>query len=224
MSKYTMELRKVIDIYSRETVESWFKDYELSEYLTLNEIEIINNRGTWNKDKLASDIVDNYFMREIGLETPALFKHQVKVKMRQIMEEKLPLIYSASIEYDPMVNVNFTESLTRDIDNLSNTNDKNISNSSGITVMSNTPQGQLNKNEILSGKYASETSGGESSVESNGSGESSSNTKETYTKTTKGNSGVSATAQAMIKQYRENIVAINRDIINELNELFMGLW
>lgn len=40
----------------------------------------------------------------------------------------------------------------------------------------------------------------------------------------KGNSGVSATAQKMIQQYRENIIAIDRDIINELNDIFMGLF
>ena len=40
----------------------------------------------------------------------------------------------------------------------------------------------------------------------------------------KGNSGVSATAQKMIEQYRQNIIAIDRDIIQELNILFMGLY
>ena len=45
-----------------------------------------------------------------------------------------------------------------------------------------------------------------------------------YTRKTKGNSGVSATAQAMVKQYRQNIVMIDRDIINDLSTLFMGVY
>ena len=40
----------------------------------------------------------------------------------------------------------------------------------------------------------------------------------------KGNSGVSATAQKMVEQYRDNIRAIDYEIIKELNDLFMGLF
>ena len=40
----------------------------------------------------------------------------------------------------------------------------------------------------------------------------------------KGNSGVSATAQKMVEQYRDNIRAINREIIDKLEPLFMGLY
>lgn len=224
MSKYTMELRNIIKIYSRSTVESWFKDYELSDYLTTDEIEVIESRGTWSMDKLASEIVDNYYMREIGLETPALFKHYAKIKMKKIMEEKLPLIYSASIEYDPLINVNYSEVLSRNIDNTSQTNDTSTSNASGLTVNSDTPQGQISKSSILEGKYASSTSAGDSDSTTTGNSNGTANTKEDYTKTIKGNSGVSATAQAMILQYRKNIVTINKDIIEELSDLFFGLY
>ena len=216
MSKYTFELRRLFDFYTRETVESWFKDYELSDYLTQDEIDVIESRGTWSKDKLAKKIVDHYFMREIGFETPYLFQHYVKTTMNEIMEQKLPLIYSASIEYDPLVNVDYTKTFTRAINNTVNSSD----NSSGLTINSTTPQGQIDKAQILQGKYASSTVGGESANQSATAG----NTQETSTEATKGNSGVSATAQKMIQQYRENIIAIDKDIINELNDLFMGLY
>ena len=212
MAKYTIELRRLCDIYTRDTVESWFKDYELSDYLTAEEIEVINTRGTWSKDKLAKKIVDKYFMREIGLETPALFIHYVKVQMNEIMESKLPLIYSASIKYDPLINVDFTESFNRQV------NDNGTANSSGLSISSDTPQGQINKYDILSGRYATNTQGGES--ENNTANES----IETSTRHMKGNSGVSATAQKMVEQYRQNIRAIDYEIIKELNSLFMGLY
>ena len=38
MSKYTTELRFIVQNTSREEVESWFMDYELSDYLTEEEI------------------------------------------------------------------------------------------------------------------------------------------------------------------------------------------
>ena len=212
MAKYTIELRNICDIFTRPVVESWFKDYELTDYLTDEEIAVIASRGTWSKDKLAQKIVDRFYMLEIGYETPALFKHMVKVKMNEIMESKLPLIYSAAISYDPLVNVDYTETFTRQ------SNDIGQANASGLTINSDTPQGQINKNEILSGKYASNTQGGESTNATN------SQSNETSSRRMKGNSGVSATAQKMVLQYRENIRAIDYEIMNELKSLFMGLY
>lgn len=48
--------------------------------------------------------------------------------------------------------------------------------------------------------------------------------EETFTRTMKGNSGVMTTYQKMIQQYRQIIVAVDRDIIDELNSLFIGLF
>lgn len=212
MAKYTIEIRTLCDLLGKETIESWFKDYELTDYLTSDEIDVINERGTWTKDKLAKQIIDYYLTREIGFETPELFRVHVKAKMNNIMESKLPLIYSAAIKYDPLVNVDVETTLSRQVD------DAGSNNSSGITINSDTPQGEINKNKILTGEYASSTQGGESSNSTTNQ------TIESSTTKTKGNSGVSATAQKMILQYRENIRAINYEIIKELNSLFMGLY
>lgn len=212
MSKYTTELRKVIEDRGEEEVRSWFMQYELTDYLTQDEINIIMERGTWNKEKLAQKIIDHYYMREIGFETVGLFKHQVKVAMQEIMEEKLPLIYSASIEYDPLVNVDFVEEYTGQ--NAGNSQ----SNSNGLTVQSDTPQGQISKASILAGNYASNTSANDIDDTTTTTG------SESYTKRTRGNSGVSATAQKMIRLYRDNIIMIDRDIIRDLSSLFMSIY
>ena len=227
MAKYTLELRELFEpikfnppLYTRSEVESWFKDYELSDYLTTEQISVIENNNMWTKDKLAKKIVDHYYMRELGFETPALFKHYAKVTMNEIMERYLPLIYSANINYDPLVNVDYTETFNRSADS-TNSGTSN-SNTSGLTVNSDTPQKQINKSEILSGKYASSTGANEVADETNTS--SSGETNEEYTKRVKGNSGVSATAQKMVEQFRENIVNVDSDIIKELSTLFMGLY
>lgn len=212
MAKYSIELRKIIQTVGEEEVKSWFMRYELADYLAQDEIDVIMERGTWNKEKLAQKIIDHYFMREIGFETVALFKHQVKVAMQEIMEEKLPLIYSASIKYDPLVNVDFTEEYTGQ--NAGNSQ----SNSNGLTVQSDTPQGQISKANILAGNYASNTSANDIDDTTTTSG------SESYTKRTKGNSGVSATAQKMVEQYRDNIIMIDRDIIRDLGSLFMSIY
>ena len=227
MSKYTMELRELFTpikfnppIYTREQVEGFFKDYELSDFLTQEQIDIINTSGIWSKDKLANMIVNHYYMREIGQETIGLFIHTAKYTMEELMEEYLPLIYSSSIEYDPLVNVDYTETFTRTA-NVDNTG-RSDSNSSSLGVNSNTPQGQISKEGILAGDYASTT--GANEIESTTSTTSGSDSTEEYTKRMKGNSGVSATAQKMVEQYRNNIRAINREIIDKLEPLFMGLY
>lgn len=220
MAKYTIELRTIIEYEGRDTVENYFKDYCLNDYLRQNEIETILSANVWSKDRLARKICDHYYMREIGYETIGLFRHYAKVYMQEIMERYLPLIYSSSINYDPLVNVDYTEQFTRNIQGSGESISTN--NASGLSVNSDTPQGQINKNNILAGQYASNT--GASETESNISDSTTNNTDETYTKRVKGNSGVSATAQKMIEQYRQNIRAIDEEIIRELDKLFMGLY
>lgn len=220
MAKYTMELRTVIDIMGRDTVENYFKDYCLNNYLRENEIETILNANIWNKDRLASKICDHYFMREIGYETIGLFKHYAKVYMQEIMERYLPLIYSNSISYDPLVNVDYSESFIRNI----NGTGESVSNNkaTGLSINSDTPQQNIDKEKILEGKYASNT--GASETESTINDNTKNNTDETYTKRVKGNSGSLSTSQKLIQQYRENIIAIDENIIKELDKLFMGLY
>lgn len=224
MARYTIELRHVIDMFGEDKVKSWFMDYELSDYLTDEEIAVITSRGVWSKDKLAQAIIDHYYMYEIGLETPALFAHQAKVLMRELMEEKAPLLYSAAIEYDPLVNVDYTETFDRTSGNHSSSNSTSTNNGSGLTVSSDTPQAQISKQSILQGDYASSTSANENENTIADRTTSDGNGTEEYTKKIKGNSGVSATAQKMIQQYRDNIIMINRDIIKDVNMLFMGVY
>jgi hypothetical protein len=220
MARYTIELRNVMMICGEDKVKSWFTDYELSDYLTDEEIAVITARGVWSKDKLAQAIIDHYYMYEIGYETPALFAHQAKVFMRELMEEKAPLIYSAAIQYDPLVNVDYSETYSGT--NSGQSQSSSTSNGSGLTVNSDTPQGQISKSAILSGSYASST-GANETTNTVTDGSSNSGTQ-AYTKRVKGNSGVSATAQKMVQQYRENIIMINRDIIKDVGTLFMSIY
>lgn len=228
MAKYTIELRRVCDIYGREEVEGWFKDYNISNYLTPSQIEQIEKFGVWSKDRLAEKIVDHYFMREIGFETPALFKHYAKVTMQEIMERQFPKIYSNFLEYDPLSNVDFTETYTREIEGssegTSNSNSKN--NASGLNINNDTPQTRITKQDLDSGAYASQVNQSDTSsnIEDETNAQSSSNTVERFTRHEEGDNGVIITNQRLVKEFREIIVAIDEEIINELSKLFMGIY
>lgn len=228
MASYTIELRKLCDLFGRDEIENWFKDYDISNYLTPIQIAQIDKFGVWNKDKLASKIVDHYYMREIGLETPALFKHYAKVTMQEIMERYLPKIYSNFLEYDPLSNVDFTEEYTREIlgESSGSSNSTSTNNASGLNVSNDTPQTNITYQDINSGFYASNVnqSETESKIDDETNANSSSNTIEKFTRHEEGDNGVIITNQRLVKEYREIIVAIDEEIINELGKLFMAIY
>ena len=205
MSKYTIEVRELFTpvkynppLYTKEQVEGFFKDYELSDYLTSSQIQTITTAGIWSKDKLAKKIVNHYYMREIGQETIGLWIHYVKDTMELLMEEYLPLIYSASISYDPLINVDYTETFSRtaNVDNTGESISNSTNSGNSIGINSDTPQGRVTKASILAGNYATATQGTEteSQIDNTTNTTSGSESEEEYTKRMVGNSGVSATA------------------------------
>lgn len=233
MASYTIELRKLVDTYySRQEVESWFKDYNLADYLTPTQIEQITKFNVWSKDRLAKKIVDHYYMREIGFETPELFKHYAKVTMQEIMERYLPKIYSNFLEYDPLSNVDFTETYTREISgesaNEGSSSSTSTQNAEGLNITNNTPQKKITKQDLDTGAYASQVSQSNTETgiedETTTSNSGTSNTVETFTRHEEGDNGVIITNQRLVKEYREIIVAIDEEIINELGSLFMAIY
>lgn len=220
MAKYTMELRELISTFGEDEVKSWFEQYELSDYLTPAEISVIEERGVWSKEKLTQRIIDHFYTREIGSDAIGQWMLFVKDKMHEVMETYAPLIYSSSIKFDPLVNVDFTEEYTGSNDSTNSSSSK--STGSGLTVNSDTPQGQISKANILNGSYASST--GANETENDITDNSNSKGNQNYKKTVKGNSGVSATAQALIEQYRKYIRALDTEIVYELEDLFVGLY
>ena len=232
MASYTIELRKLVDFYGREEIENWFKNYDITHFLTPEQIEQIEKFNVWSKDRLASKIVDHYYMREIGFETPDLFKHYAKITMQEIMERYLPKIYSNFLEYDPLSNVDFTETYTREISgessNEGNSSSTSNQNAEGFNIINNTPQKRITKQDLETGAYASQTNQSETSTEiedeTNTSSSGTSNTTETFTRHEEGDNGVIITNQRLVKEYREIIVAIDEEIINELGSLFMAIY
>lgn len=228
MATYTMELRKVIDYYGREEVESWFSSYNLADFLTPEQIQQIQKYNVWSKEKLAKQIVDHYFMREIGFETPALFAHYAKLTMNELMGSYLLKIYTQFLEYDPLSSVDYTEEYTREIEGSSegssNSNSKN--SAEGFNINNDTPQQRITKQNLDSGIYASTTNQSETSseIEDKTNTEASSKTIEKYTHSMKGDNGVIVTNQYLVREFRELATNFNLEIINDLNKLFMGLY
>lgn len=244
MSNYTMTLKRVCDVYTYDEVIDWFTSYDLRDYLTQEQVEVVENAEIWSKDKLGIEIVNHYLMREIAFETPYLFRHHAKVKMAEVMEKYAPLIYANSLQMavNPLTgNQTFqeTESYTKTNEDESTSESTNsgtatstsTNEGSSFMVHSDTPQGQISKSTILGGSYATNTEATENENEvndstttsSSGTVEGTSSGTETLTRTKSGYD-LKMTKADMILNYRKSIIAINTQIIEELNNLFFALF
>ena len=88
-------------------------------------------------------------------------------------------------------------------------------NGNSLNIHSVTPQGQINKTDILKGTYASDTDGNENQTNTQGNDESH-NTSKTW--------GHNKSQVMLLREYRENIIMINREIVADLADLFIGIY
>lgn len=230
MSKYTTTLRYIYESSeeSKNDVINTFCDYNISDYLTPAQANLIETTGGWSKRKLADKIIQYYYFREIGFETWGLFKHYAKLEMKLLMEYYLPMIYSRCLEYDPLNNNDYTETYLSNVQTDAESSGQSSSNTStennGKNKYSDTPNVGLEN--VEQGKYLTNLTITESTGSGTGSSASSNESKEninqSYSKNISGRSSI--TPQKMIKQFRENIIAIDNEIINRLNSLFMGIY
>lgn len=162
MSDYTITLKRICDVYGKNEVASWFKDYNLSDYLTTEQASKILENNVFNSNTLANLALNHYYFREIAFETPEMFHHYLSVKLKELMGKYAPLIYSYSLSYNPL------ELKTIDIKEVFNKN-KNTSASENETKNGTSEtSGLTNSSSTITGN--SQTSGNSTSNStSNGS-------------------------------------------------------
>ena len=87
MSDYTITLKRVCDVYGEQNVLNWFKSYSLYDYLTIDEVSTIGYLKVFSMDTLAKMILNHYLFSEIAYETPEMFSHYAKTKLKEIMRK-----------------------------------------------------------------------------------------------------------------------------------------
>ena len=155
-----------------------------------------NHRG-----ELEKKIIEHYYFRQIGFETVGRFKFMLNVKLREIMPRMIQLYKTTLFKYNPIENYNMEERGT----------DTRNASSDSLGKFSETPQGELNN--LLEGKYLTNATHGVDSAKS----------EDKHTFSRHGNIGVTTTQQ-MIEQERKIIIDIDLMIIDELKELFIGVY
>lgn len=197
MAKYTITIKTLL--------KNNF-NFGLQNYPIFDE----NYRKTLN-----DNILNFYYENEIGFETAELFKFYLNNKMALIMPYYNNL-YNAQKEVlnNLLGNVNLTEQLKRDVSNDSTSN----SNSTNKSVFQDTPQGELVNQDINNFKYATNMNLNGINDTSNVNG----NTNETYIKTIIGNNGGKYNIE-LLNEIKNNLMNIDALIIDELQDLFMGI-
>lgn len=195
---------------------------------------------------LNDKIIEHFFFREIGLETPELFRRFLNRKMNEVMPFYNQLYKSALKDLDPYVNYDLTTdgksagtadqtrdySRTEGTDTTATSSTRNDTDSKARTLTSATPQMQLSGHE----DYATNITDSNSKTGATGTSRqfSSANTDasdktdtasksaEEYLNHVKGLSGI--TASQALMQFRQTFLNIDMLVIHELDELFMGLY
>lgn len=206
MSKYTINIKNL--------VKNGF-DFGLNNYPIFDEDyrEILNKK-----------ILDHYYMDEIGLETPELFKFFLNQKMLEIMPYYNELYLNQKKVLDKLLdNVNLEEKYTRNSSNNGEVSSISQSNNNTKTLYQNTPQSSIVQVGIDDQKYATDLTLGKNNANSSDNSTSIGNSTEVYIRNLTGNTGVKYNID-IINDIKNNILNIDMLIINELEELFMGIF
>lgn len=190
---------------------------------------------------LETKILKHYYTREIGFETVSLWKHFMAIRLNEIMPKYNKLYEAESLGFDPFANMDYKETYEGE-DNGTNSNTGNGSinediedntnrDSSSMDKFSDTPQGavtNLDNGTYLTNARQINTSDEDEytrdrNVTTSNSNSGRFNTTEEYLKHVKGYNG-SRTFAELLMVYRETFINIDLMIIDELNDLFMGVW
>jgi len=177
------------------------------------------------RDGLNKKIIAHYHSREIGMETVDRFIFAMRRRMNEIMPYYNDLYKTQKIEFDPLSTMDIRTVTSGDSNVIAEgeaTSESATNNEGGSrAVQSNTPQVLLAGN----GDYA--TSAADTNSKSKASGTGKETNKSSNTQTNSGDSRVSGyqgSPASIIAEYRRNLINIDMLVIDDLSDLFMGVW
>ena len=209
MAKYTTTIKSLID----NNFDFGLQDYPIfdPEY----------------REHLNDMILKHYYMSEIGFETANLFKQYLNNKMHEIMPYYNTLY---KLQTDLLnnaggidQNVNLTETYTHNVttEGTSESNSNSINENKNISQ--NTPQGNLTEQNINNFNYADNINMGSNNSNINDNSNTTGKSVEDYIKKIQGNNGQRYAYEVLI-EVKKNILSIDLEVINQLEDLFMGIF
>ena len=155
--------------------------------------------------------LDRFLFDEIGAETVARFKHNLRTTLNEIMPYYTHLYETTIYEYNPILNYDLQEVIIRDVSN-------EQEEEGTITDSNKNYDTPINFN----GNYKNSPSNINDNENTNNITRKGL-VSELHKRNTKGNIGV-MTTQDLIMKERDIIINIDKLILEELNILFMGVY
>lgn len=171
-------------------------------------------------------IKDHFEFREIGQETPALFKKFLNRKLREIMPYYNELYKSQLIVFNPLYTSLMDSTSTTTTSHSANIDEDTTAESgveaTGRTLSSNTPQTQLLGHENYASALADNTNESKTNATGTSTTASSDSGLSEYVYHVAGYSGQNPSEAIM--RFRQSLINVNLMVLYELETLFMGLW
>jgi len=237
MGHFTLSLEEVLENVFGTSME--FSDYEI-EYdsfefngVTYGKLPIVPDYSAIGlgsypifneayRPILNGKIIDEYFKREIGVETPDMFFLTLRRKMDQIMPYWNKIYETESIDYSALETMRIHSVSTSTLEGEETGEATNTSNSQneskGRVVSSSTPQTMLAAN----GDYA--TGASDSNSDSDVTAEATQNSTSNNSTESNGDNlvtGFQGIASDLVNRYRASLLNIDAQILLNIEDCFM---
>ena len=207
MSKYTITIKDIVNSYNDITdLKKIDEKLEVArKYIFDFEYPVIDDT---TKARIEKAILKHYYYREIAFETVGMFKIKLNDRLNLIMSRYNALYKKQDLNVSPYVNSYLKENGVSN--NVTNSDVKN----EDWQTTSDTPRGILT--ELKEGKYSSMAVYNENNDNTQTTGDSS------YSRNLESLNGM--TYADAFRNYFDNIISIDEELVNEFSDLFMVIW
>ena len=207
MSKYTISVKDIVNNYS---IMSDNKDIDSKldyarQYIFDFDYPCIDEE---TKRRIEIAILKHYYMREIAFETIGLFKIKLNDRLNLIMPRYNALYNKQDLSLSPYIN-----SYLHEVGNSNNESETAINNEDWQTT-SDTPQGILQ--DLKEGRYSS------LAVYTDNNDNTQNTSDSEYSRNVESLNGL--TYSEAFRNYFDNIISIDEELVNEFSDLFMIIW
>lgn len=225
-AKYSVELRNIAETPGMKVFDFDYHFYEPQFQCDFEE-----------------KFIDHYYFDEIGFETVGRFKQRLKSKLNMKMPyyEQLYKTELKAQDIDFLLNKDLRETFIRTLDKEDSVKGQDDTSSSSTNSSSNSATSDIKESNVADGVASAKLSDGYLTSVSNNSlkGTSSTTGKESIGKTSsqdstgketektefisKGNIGVTSSAE-LLEKWRSVLINIDEMIIDDCRDLFMGIY
>ena len=220
----TVELGELVE----NGVDMWSFDYPVpAATVTYNGKTA---KVPFDKEALQQKIIDHYYFRQIGSETPGRWLHQFRTRMREIMPYYVQL-YEFEAKWfnidDPLESYNLRETFTEETEETGKASGSSTGTSTGsadkTTKFSDTPHGSIENLD----SYLTEGTVEAGADTNTSTGQTSQNTegteKTTHTMERRGNIGVQPLGSE-VTNIRSAFINIDAMVVAEFADLFLKVY